>query len=123
MTNKSFNNIPHLILELEGLTKEALKEIGITVKADMQSNCVVHEPKVEEKYNGIPGTLRRSHAFRVAPDGKSVKIGITPSAPYGVYVEFKPYKDGGRPWIRKTIQQDTILIKEIIKKHLRGIEK
>lgn len=110
----NFNNIPDVILQIEEITKESLKEIGVTVKANMQSNCVVG------KNTPSPGNLRRSHAYKVGKD--HVKVGITPNAPYGVYVEFKPYSKGGRPWMRKTVQTNIPLIKSIITKHLGGIK-
>lgn len=102
------NNIPGVIIALEELTKGSLKEIGVTVKADMMANCKVDT-----------GNLRRSHAYRVSED--HVKIGVTPAASYGVYVEFKQENKGGRPWMRRTLQEDTDKIKQIIAKHLSKV--
>lgn len=102
-----YNNTPQVKKMFEKLCKEALKEIGITAKADLQSNCVVKS-----------GTLKRNHHYRVISKD-TVILGV--SVHYAKYVEFKPYSAGGRPWFRQTLQSDNQVFQNIIRKHLGGL--
>lgn len=101
--------------ELDILTEKALREVGITGKASCQANCVVG------KKTPSPGNLRRSHTFRLNDD-KSVTIGITKMAPYGIYVEFKPPARGGRPWFRRTLQAESENFEGIFRKYLGDLK-
>lgn len=107
---KKINNIPGDVTKIYNVLSLSLNEIGLQARVDLMSNCRV-----------LTGNLRRSHAFKVVKN--SVVLGVTPNAKYAPFVEFKPTDAGGRPWFRKTLQNNKTVYMKIIEKHLRGVEK
>ena len=82
--------------------KEALREIGITGVAEVQSNCPVDT-----------GALKRSYTF----ESNDFKVIIGTNVDYSIFVEFKPTNKGGRPHFRSSLERlENEFVKALTKK-------
>lgn len=116
---KSENKTSYYLNSLDNITGKMLNSIGTAIKADAMANCVVHKIKPGEKYNGVPGTLRKGHHFKSINNKKSKKIIIGNTVEYAPYVEFKSYAKGGRPWLRKTLMENRVKYGEMVEEFLK----
>jgi hypothetical protein len=64
---------------MEQCKKEFCEGVGTLAVAEVQDGSPVFPVKT--------GNLKRSITYEVMPDNAGVTVGVTPAAPYGLYVE------------------------------------
>lgn len=101
------DNTDAIIEKLKKAVEEALKEIGITGVAAIQSNAPVDT-----------GKLRKSYTYETT----NFTVTIGTNLDYSIYVEYKPTNRGGRPHFRKTIESEKANFMAILNKKLGGIK-
>lgn len=113
------NKTYYFIKSLDDISAKMLNKIGTAIKADAMANCVVHKIKPGEKYSGVPGTLRRGHHFKSVNNKKTKRVIIGNTVEYAPYVEFKSFKSGGRPWLRKTLMENRHKYGKMVEQYLK----
>lgn len=104
------NNVKQDIKRFDKAINSALKEVALTGLVELHANAPVKT-----------GNLRRSQGFDIDYKRKRVVWGVTPVARYGIYLEFKPKKKGGRPWFRKTLRLNAKAFSEITFRATKGV--
>lgn len=81
--------------------KEFCETVGTLVVAEAQSRTKVDT-----------GNLRRSEVYELMPNNKGVKVGVTPNAKYGLFLE-KGIGQPAQPFLEPAIMESIPKIKDV----------
>ena len=95
------NHLNEVLNALSEARQEALNNIGTFVTAEAQLRAAVDT-----------GNMRRSTTFDI-PSDNEVDLGVTPDAPYAVYVEKGTSKQQAQPFIEPAVMDNIDRLEEI----------
>ncbi|ERI90991.1 phage protein, HK97 gp10 family [Clostridiales bacterium oral taxon 876 str. F0540] len=100
MGYKSYKN--EVISKLKDAEKQVLDTIGTFIIAEAQLRTTVDT-----------GNLRRSETFETDIGEKKVTVGVTPEAPYGIYVEKGTSKQKAQPFLEPAVMDNLSKLEQI----------
>lgn len=96
------SNLNGVLNAFEKAKKEALTTIGTFVTAEAQTRATVDT-----------GNMKRNITYQVHDDNNGVDIGVTPEAPYAVYVEKGSSHNKAQPFLEPACMDNIGKIEEI----------
>jgi HK97 gp10 family phage protein len=108
---KSYKN--DILKALDKAKKDICNDIGTFVIAEAQTRTTV-----------LTGNLRRSEFFEVMDNNEGVNVGVTPDAPYAIFVEKGTSTQHAQPFLEPAVMDNINKLEEIagqsIKVHMDG---
>ncbi|MFL0251407.1 HK97-gp10 family putative phage morphogenesis protein [Clostridium neuense] len=96
------SNIPEVLNALEKAKGDICNTIGNFITAEAQTRATV-----------LTGNMRRSITFEVHEDNNGVDIGVTPDAPYAIYVEKGTSHNKAQPFLEPAAMENISKLEEI----------